>query len=514
MKKRLSKMMLLGMGAVLLLTGCKKKEEAPVVEETPEIIVEEVVPEEPEETEHVIPLSIHTKVNDKTYYFEDGETAYLYLQYCDVTVEGDGYEKVKRNIENWSLERSEGLRSLYTSFEEQAVSSNAQAQKDFYGYSLYQTVQTARVDDAVVSLLDDTYQYIGGDHGEFHREGINFDAQTGKRLALSELFTDYEHFVEDAKERIIYELKDRYEDDLFADYESSVRALWQDGAEPQWYLDASGIIIVLQEYSVGDYKIGAPEICFPYSEYKAYLKESYLPGEGDGVAVFQANQEVTFPLPGTGQNASLMFLWEEGEDGISYSSLWLDQSELKLEDYLSLEDIYLIKYQGEVYCMLVVDYASDDYETSTYRLTNGILEKIDTFETSIDGGNINAHEIKMETRIDFLGSYGGMKTYRFDGNGRLATDDTEYVLERNRYVLTSKTDLPVLLDGEETESTLPAGSNIIINATDGETYVKFTLQETGQTGTMMVQRDPKEWSNITINGINENDCFEMLPYAG
>ena len=237
-----------------------------MAEATPEIIVEEVVPETPEETENEIPLSIHTKVNDKTYYFEDGENAYLYLQYCDVTVEGDGYEKVKRNIENWSLERSEGLRSLYTSFEEQAVASGVQEQEDFYGYTLYQTVQTARVDDAVVSLLDDTSQYIGGNHGEFYREGINFDTQTGKRLELSQLFTDYDHFIEDAKERIIYELKDRYADELAADYESTVGAMWQDGKEPQWYLDASGIVIVLQEYSVGAYSMGAPDTCFPYSE--------------------------------------------------------------------------------------------------------------------------------------------------------------------------------------------------------------------------------------------------------
>lgn len=514
MKTRLNKMLLLGIAAVLLLTGCKEKEEAPVVEETPEIIVEEVVPEVPEETENVVPLSIHTKVNDKTYYFEDGENAYLYLQYCDVTVEGDGYEKVKRNIEKWSLERSEGLRSLYTSFEEQAIASNAQAQKDFYGYMLYQTVKTARADDAVISLLDDTSQYTGGEHGEFYRSGVNFDSKTGKRLEFSELFTDYDNFIEDAKETIIYELKDRYETQLAPDYEATVRAMWQEGSEPQWYLNAAGIVIVLQEYSVGDYRMGTPEICFPYSEYKAYIKENYLPSDGDGVAVFQANQEVYFNLPGTGQNVSLMFLWEEGEDGISYSSLWLDQSELKLEEYLSLEKIYLIKYQGEVYCLLVVDYASDDYETSVYRLTDGIIEKIDTFGSSIDAGNINAHEMKMETWIYFLGTYGGMKTYRFDEKGKLATSDTEYVLERNQYVLTTKTDLPVLLDGEDADSTLPSGSHIILKATDGETYVKFVVQETGQTGTMMVQRDPKEWSNITINGINENDCFEMLPYAG
>lgn len=514
MKTRLNKMLLLGIAAVLLLTGCKKKEEAPVVEETPEIIVEEVVPDVPEETENVVPLSIHTKVNDKTYYFEDGENAYLYLRYCDVTVEGDGYEKVKRNIEKWSLERSEGLRSLYTSFEEQAIASNAQGQKDFYGYMLYQTVETARADDAVISLLDDTSQYTGGEHGEFYRSGVNFDTKTGRKLEFSELFTDYDNFIEDAKETIIYELKDRYGTQLAEDYEATVRAMWQEGSEPQWYLNAAGIVIVLQEYSVGDYRMGTPEICFPYSEYKAYIKENYLPSDSDGVAIFQANQEVHFNLPGTGQNVSLMFLWEEGEDGISYSSLWLDQSELKLEDYLSLEDIYLIKYQGEVYCLLVVDYASDDYETSVYRLTNGILEKIDTFESSVDGGNINAHEIKMETRINFLGSYGGMKTYRFDENGKLTTSDAEYVLERNQYVLTTKTDLPVVLDGEERESILPSGSHIILNATDGETYVKFVLQETGQTGTMMVERDPEFASNSTINGINENDCFEMLPYAG
>lgn len=514
MRNGMKKWMLLGMAAVLLLTGCNKKEETPVVEEAPEIVVEEVTPEETQESENKVPLTIHTKVNDKTYYFEGGEDAYLYLQYCDVTVEGEGYDKVKRNIEKWSLERSEGLRGLYASFEEQAIATNAQGQKDFYGYTLYQSVNIARVDDAVISLLDDTSQYHGGEHGDFYREGVNFDSKTGKRLGLSDLFTEYENFIEDAKERIIYELKDRYENELASDYEATVRALWQDGAEPQWYLDASGIVIVLQEYSVGDYAIGTPEICFPYSEYKAYIKEGYLPTDGDGVAIFQANQEVYFNLPGKGQDESLMLLWEEGEDGISYSSLWLGQSELKLEEYLILGKTYLVKYNGEIYCMLEVDCASDDYETYIYRLTNGIIEKVDTIGSSIDGGNINAQEAKMESWIYFLGTYGGVKTYQFDENGKFVTNDTEYVLERNQYVLTTKAELPVLIDGEELECILLPGSHIILTATDGETYVKFMIQETGQMGTMMVERDPEFVSNSRINGIKEEDCFEFLPYAG
>ena len=105
-----------------------------------------------------------------------------------------------------------------------------------------------------------------------------------------------------------------------------------------------------------------------------------------------------------------------------------------------------------------------------------------------------------------------MKTYRFDENCEFKTEDTEYILQRNEFVLTTTVDLPITLDG--VESTLPAGSHIMANATDGETYVTFTIQETGQTGMLEVQRDVNDYNNVSINGVNENECFEILPYAG
>ena len=66
---------------------------------------------------------------------------------------------------------------------------------------------------------------------------------------------------------------------------------------------------------------------------------------------------------------------------------------------------------------------------------------------------------------------------------------------------------------EEAESILPAGSSIILNATDGQTYVKFTIQETGQKGTLEIQKEAGNYY-YSINGMNESDCFEILPYAG
>ena len=76
--------------------------------------------EEAEEAlKETLPLGIQIDTNHKYYYLEGKEEPYLQLQYCDVSVEGDDYLKLKRNLENWSMERSEGLRSLYTTFEEQ-----------------------------------------------------------------------------------------------------------------------------------------------------------------------------------------------------------------------------------------------------------------------------------------------------------------------------------------------------------------------------------------------------------
>ena len=79
-------------------------------------------------------------------------------------------------------------------------------------------------------------------------------------------------------------------------------------------------------------------------------------------------------------------------------------------------------------------------------------------------------------------------------------------------VLTAKADLPIILN--EAESVLPSGSHITLTATDGESYVKFTIQETGQCGTLQLQRGTGESYAVYINGMNENDCFEFLPYAG
>lgn len=518
MKRRMKQMMAIGLAVMLVFGGCGKQPEEPAVEET--IVVEETEPEEAEKEQKEEKMSnskqseaveIHVDSKRKNYYFEGTEESYLYLQYCDIAVNGGENENLKRNIENWSMEQNEYLRSQAAFFESYAAEEKKEGKEYFNTYSLLQDVMTVRNDGSVVSLREDLYCYLGGDHGTFYREGINFDAKSGKRLAFSEIFTDYENFKADATDRIIYQLEQNYSEVLFEDYAEIVETMWSDDMGPRWYFDASGIVLVLEQYLVGPHSIGTPEIYLPYGEIRQYIKDAYLPQEQNGIALFRQNQEVYLTLPGETEETSMM-LRSELKNEMMYNSLWLGQEEFMLQDYVAVQNAYIVRCDGEIYCLVEVDEASDDYKTYIFRLTEGKLEKIEEIYAGIDENNVNVHEIIIEETIYLLGTYHGLKNYRFDENGKFVTEDTEYLLAKNEMVLTTKTDIPVIL--EEMESILPAGSHIVLTATDNETYVKFSIQETGQQGMMLVERNENDYYQITINGINENDCFEMLPYAG
>ena len=153
---------------------------------------------------------------------------------------------------------------------------------------------------------------------------------------------------------------------------------------------------------------------------------------------------------------------------------------------------------------------SADYVTYIYRLTENDAKEVAQIGASIDTAKINVNEIVMESWVYLLGTYGGIKTYRFDDLGNFATSDTEFILERKTYVLTTTADLPVEISGED--NMLPKGSHIVLNATDNESYVTFTITETGQTGMMKIQRGDDYF--VKIHGMDETECFEELPYAG
>ncbi len=530
MDKRIKQLIILGLVALLLTGGCGKDTKQPLAEDTAQLEemdqsedtekdTEPVTEEETSQKETFNALSsIHVEKSKKTYYLPDGETAYLYLQYCDVTVDDASNENLKRNIENWSMERAEELRGISASYEEEASKAAKYGKKsEFSPYSFYQSAAVSRVDSKTVCLIEDFSQYTGDGNASKSRQGICFDAQTGKRIPFSDLFSEYETFKKEAFKELTEQLADGYEDQLSKDYEKKIETIWADPETFSWYLDASGIVIVLPEGSVGSEELGIIELHLSYDQFKRYLKQAYLPDHSDGIARLEKNQQVILSLTSkNGENEEVPFLidyvWKDGEPDQPTCSVKLGNRSVKMDNFSVLEDVYLIRKEGEIYCLAGVDQASDDYYTYVYRLTDGRIIEAGSTMAAIDTGNISTEAIVMEERVDFLGSYTGKRVYRFNEKHEFETEETEFDLQKNEFVLTTSTELSATLEGKE--GILPVGSHLIIKATDNYTYVKFIIPETGQSGIMDVVRDENDYYNISINGKDEHDCFKILPYAG
>lgn len=107
-------------------------------------------------------------------------------------------------------------------------------------------------------------------------------------------------------------------------------------------------------------------------------------------------------------------------------------------------------------------------------------------------------------------------------NGLPETDETEYRivydndLHDYRVSLTTIRELKASILDEDGipygKETLPAGTHFTILGTDGETYVRMELDD-GRQCRLHVEPKADGWGH-TLDGVDENECFEFIPYAG
>lgn len=493
MKKKMKQITALGLAVMLLLGGCGQKNEIKEPEPVPEKEVTAELPkEEPKKEKVPFRVSIHPQ--EKIYYAEDGETVLTSLTYQDVTAEGDGFRKVKEALENWSLERSEELRGWA-----------AELTKEY----INQELTFARVDESVVSIMEKTW-YGTTEQGseEKSNTAVNFDVRSGRQLGFQDIIRDWDSFSEIAGQHLTDYLQSGAGEGAALDAVSAAQE-FKDGLM-EWYMDASGITVLLRDEFVAPEKAGKGQLQLSYQEFGQYIKEEYLPGDRRGIALIPTNQEVSAAVPGSQEAAFLML--KSDENGLV---IWCGEAKERLtESEVPMLDAYLLNSGDALYALVGFDLASDDYETYVYRLESGKLQEINWLRGRVDRNTLTADSFVLETPVYMLGTYQARKTYRMGEGGKFFTEGTEYAFWNNEFVLTTKTELPVTLEGAD--NILPAGSNIVLTATDDETYVRFRIQETGQEGILAVERnpDPEVYPNITIDGKNENDCFELLPYAG
>ncbi len=156
--------------------------------------------------------------------------------------------------------------------------------------------------------------------------------------------------------------------------------------------------------------------------------------------------------------------------------------------------------------------------TYVYEVTDGNVRACDKLEgASFEGGYsgtsdkfyLGTDTLSLYMHLDVLGTYLGSMKYQLTEEGKLVQTEEVFAVD-TAFELKVVKDLPVTLAGAET--TIPVSSVLKITGTDNAGTAYFRL-DTGETGTISYVRDDEQWQ-LLIDGVSENEYFEMVPYAG
>lgn len=478
----------LGVGLIISLSGCGASKAPASVSDASvqsdagtyadESSAEHIVADEDVKTGNGMdaPVFEWEQISDSRY-SDDGE---LLAEFSTdkVRVSGEGYEKASAAIEDWNVVTPLGLDDM--------AAEAAEIGKDF-GYPVSYRDDTdiyiARADSTVISFKSFNYYYMGGAHGIFGYFGDTFDVASGKELAIDDLMDNADGFRTFARKYIFDEIQKKYSDEVYPEYESILADMW--GEDRKWYMDGSGLVIIFNPYELGPYAAGVFEFHIPYNELGDYMKPEYMDMSGAGIA------EIS-----------------------DYSAV-----EEQLEEYGYIETAFRVKRAADSNEFLIVttDYASDDYVTHVFDITDGAAVLTDRTETGyeLQRWGLNADSFYMSKTIFVLGTYVSEVEYVLTDEGKLEKQNEIFEIEGNRQWqgLVLKRELAAV-DGDGNGIVLPVGTKLYITATDDVGKVWFETED-GVNGMLEYERGTgdNDWI-LYIDGVSEYDYFEDIPYAG
>lgn len=157
------------------------------------------------------------------------------------------------------------LQSKAVTFVEKAIKEAEESQPSPngspYEYLGNYTVTFNR--NGLLSILEQTYSYTGGAHGNSIREGLTFCLKDGKLLTLDEVLKENPNYRNIVDPAIAAKLKQT--EGYFGGFETI-------GNNANYYLKDDGVVIFFQLYDYLPYVYGFPEFYFPFSELGVTLK--------------------------------------------------------------------------------------------------------------------------------------------------------------------------------------------------------------------------------------------------
>ena len=188
------------------------------------------------------------------------------------------YPKLKEALDGYNREACEGARDRSENYREQAqlvVKDNPEYFRSFYDGT---EVIVSRADSMVLSLLEMSADYLGGAHGMYGWEGINFDTATGKQLKISDICNDDEKLIDEIIKKIKADYpKINFDPDTLD--EKIIKEVVEDSIS--WTLEYKGVSLHFNPYDIAPYSAGLFTVTLLFEDYPDLFNSKYTQSPKD-----------------------------------------------------------------------------------------------------------------------------------------------------------------------------------------------------------------------------------------
>jgi len=490
-------------------------------------------------------------------------------------VYNDGYEALAQALEDDFKERKEAS-SWYQSVVRESISYMDELDETTgMPWPYEDKLNLVRADDDVISYMSNAYSYTGGAHGGTTIAGATFDVQTGKKLALKDVVSDFDEFYD-----VVYKMLEEDQEDFFEEWRDTVhRDLYEDSAENgafAWVLGPDYIRVTFGDYELGAFALGHVSKEVRAADHPGLIKSEYV-ADGKAVCDEMLSYESVFKdIDGDGEDEEISLEvipeYDETDDYVMNNEIKVNVTKNGKTmtatnkngdgygDDLDFEEAYLMETDGGYFYLVAGTSSYNDWES------------LDVFDLNDESGPrligrtstgalygfvpMDPDHVVLSTRIDVMGTYGVHRECYLSDEGEFIPYDDEYRVtyidytkyddevgdeeeirdadssdaskpagspdtevgssdEYDPYSLLTTADIEAYTDKDKSGNvTIPSGTRLHPVRSDGEDYMIFDLPDGSEACIYYdMERDPDVFERI-INGKPESELFEMLPYAG
>lgn len=456
--------------------------------------------------------------------------------YDTVHADKKTFPELARALEAYSDEGASVVAAWENENREAAQAEREEYGEDYPPYTFRRRLSIMRADSQVVSILCEDSWKLGGMMGsvDYTVSGKNIHPLTGKDLALEEVVAD----ISQLKRILIEEFyRQRPEENSYLGYFANVEDLIASQFEknqprenqPVWVLGCQGITFCYNQGVLTEGR-GSLEITLLYEKYPELFQPPFQK-EPEEFAQYDEWGEWKVDLDHDGQIEEL-YIMDVPSDNMMGNRIcfYLDDEMCfeQKEEYLSLEDKYLLKNKdGDYYVYLVTSEVDEVSRILVYRLTRDGIAYQGEIYGWLTGLVTSPSHFDVGDRIGVLSNRVAYQHYHMGNDGIPQADDEIYYLygweeddskddEFWTYTVTTKKPLPaykIFEDGtvSSTKENIPAGVKCQPIRTDQKTFVDLLAQDGRRW--RIDYRINEDWTR-TIWGEDENEYFLDIVYAG